>query len=254
MKILVANPNRSQELLNQLMESARSRVTNPATQLIPFLNPLGSTHLDCYFADYQATWSFTREVIATVEEQDIDAVVVAGFGNFGVYALKEALNIPVLSIAECSQTLACMLGHKYSVLTVLQQNVPYQEDLVALFRLTDKCASVRGVDINIGDWSTDEGVFHNLKCAITNIVDNDGADVIVLGGARFATYAKRLEKELGITIIDPVLVTVKQAEMMVETGLIHSKKRKFHHPPQPLETYCFMGERHNRFCDKKEKS
>lgn len=241
MKLLIANPNRSQELLDQMMEAARKFVDPSKVELIPLLNPSGSTHLDCYFGEVQSTWSYTRAVLAAVKEKAIDAVVIAGFGNFGVFALKEALEIPVLSLAECSHMLASMIGHRYCVLTVLEQNVGYQEDLVRLFGFDRKCASVRGLDIDIARWSTDEEVFQQLKAKVEYICKNDSVDVIVLGGARFAIYAKRLEQETGVTIIDPLKVTVKQAEMMVETGLSQAKKTKFHLPTQPIDAYCYTS-------------
>lgn len=238
---MVANPNRSQDLTDLLMESARKYVKDPTTELIPFSNPIGSTHIDCTFGDYQSVWSFVRALLQKVEEVKPDAVVIAGFGNFGMFALKEALDIPVLSIAEASQTIACMLGHKYSVLTVLKQNIPYQEDLVRLLCLENKCASVRGVNINIAKCTTEEATFQALKDEINMIVEEDGAEVVVLGGARFCCYAERLAEEVSIPILDPVAVTVKMAEMMVETCLCQSKKRKFAFPPQPIKDYFWDG-------------
>jgi allantoin racemase len=42
---------------------------------------------------------------------------------------------------------------------------------------------------------------------------------------------------IGMPVLDPVVVAVKVAEMMVETGLRHSKRLKFASPPQSLESY-----------------
>jgi Asp/Glu/hydantoin racemase len=38
-------------------------------------------------------------------------------------------------------------------------------------------------------------------------------------------------------VLDPVVVAVKVAEMLAETGLSQSKVRKFAFPPQALEAY-----------------
>lgn len=242
MNILLVNPNRSEQLLEVLVSSAKSKIDTSRVNLIPLRNPVGPMHIDCSFADYQATWSYLRAVLEIVEKEDIDGVVVAGFGNYGMFAIKEMLNIPVLSIAECSQTLACMLGHKYSILTVLKSNIPYQEDIVRLLGFESKCASVRGIDINVGDWSTEEAVYKNLEKEARLLIEQDHAEVIVLGGSRFCIHAEKLQKQLGVVVIDPVLVTVKQIEMMIETGLCHSKIGKFAYPPKPLESYMYMDE------------
>ena len=79
MKILVANPNSNKELTDLLMKSARTAITNPTTELIPFTNPKGSPHIDSVFGDYQSSWSFVRAVMLRKEELKFDAVVIAGF-------------------------------------------------------------------------------------------------------------------------------------------------------------------------------
>lgn len=242
MKILVANPNSSEIVTGIIMESAKRKVTDPNTELIPLTNPKGTKNIDCGFADYQSVWSFIRAILEKVDEIHPDALVLAGFGNVGVFALKEALSIPVLSISETTQTLACLLGHKYTVLTMLKQFIPYQEDLVRLYRLQDKCASVRGINVNVEKCVTDRDVTLNqLKDEILKIVDEDGAEVVVLGCAGLCGYDEALQELVGLPVLDPVTVTVKVAEMMVETGICHSKKRKFANPPQEFSAYFWDG-------------
>lgn len=238
MRILVANPNSSTIVTEKIMESARRKVTSQATELIPLTNPKGTKNIDCGYADYQSVWSFVRAILEKVEEVQIDAVVLAGFGNVGVFALKEALDIPVLSISETTQTIAALLGHKYTVLTMLDSFVPYQEDLVRLYRLENKCASVRGINVNVEQCVIDrENTMAQLSEEVKRIAKEDGAEVIVLGCAGLCGYDEDLTKLAEMPVLDPVTVTVKFAEMMVETGLMHSKVRKFAKPPQPFEDY-----------------
>lgn len=242
MKILVANPNSSEIVTGIIMESARRKVTDPNTELIPLTNPKGTKNIDCGFADYQSVWSFIRAILDKVEEIKADAVVLAGFGNVGVFALKEALSIPVLSISETAQTLACLMGHKYTVLTMLRQFIPYQEDLVRLYRLQDKCASVRGINVNVEQCVIDrDTTMTQLSDEVLKIVEEDGAEVVVLGCAGLCGYDEALQELVGVPVLDPVTVTVKVAEMMVHTGLSHSKKRKFANPPQEFSAYFWDG-------------
>ena len=241
MKILVANPNSSEICTEAIRRSACRKVPAPGTQLIFLPNPMGTKNIDCAFADYESVWSFIRAVLNKVEEEKPDAVVLAGFGNVGVFALKEALSTPVLSISETTQTLACLMGHKYTVLTMLKQFIPYQEDLVRMYRLENKCASVRGIEMNVERACSERAeTLHQLKDEVLKIVEEDGAEVIVLGCAGLCGYDEELQQLVGIPVLDPVTVTVKVAEMYVETGLVHSKKRKFASPPQAIEAY-FAG-------------
>lgn len=243
MKILVANPNSSEIVTGVIMKSAMRKIKNPMTELISLTNPKGTKNIDCGFADYQSVWSFVRAILAKTEAEKIDAVVLAGFGNVGVFALKEALSIPVLSISETTQTLACLMGHKYTVLTMLKQFIPYQEDLVRLYRLQDKCASVRAINVNVEKCVTErEETLRQLKEEILKIVEEDGAEVVMLGCAGLCGYDEALQELVGLPVLDPVTVTVKVAEMMVDTGLCHSKKRKFANPPQAFVDYFWDGQ------------
>lgn len=243
MKILVANPNSSQPVIEVIERSARSKVVNPDTEIIMLRNYRGTKGIDCTFADYQSAWSIMREIIKKVESEKIDAVVLAGFGNLGIYALKEALSIPMLSMSETSMTIAAMMGHKFTVLTTMRNNIPLLEDLVRLYCLEGKCASVRGIDINVEECVTHrERAMNGLKEEILKIVEQDGAEVVILGSAGLCGYNEDLQELAKIPVLDPVAVTVKMAEMMVETGLSHSKKRKFANPPQELSAYFWDGE------------
>lgn len=240
MKIMVANPNSNKELTDVLMESARRDIRDSSVELIPFTNPLGSKHIDSVFGDYQSVWSFVREILKEIDEVKPDAVVLAGFGNFGMFALKEALSIPVIPIAEASQMIAPMLGHRYSVLTVFNQNIPYQEDLTRLFGIESRLASVRGIEMNTDIVETTDTTKASLEYTVDKLIHEDGAEVVVLGGARFAPYAQMLSDKFNIPVIDPVAVSVKLAILFVESGLSQSKIRKFNQPPQPLVNY-FVG-------------
>ena len=201
-------------------------------------NSRGTKNIDCTFADFQSTYSIQREVIEKVQNENIDAVVLAGFGNIGIYGYREVLDIPVLNMSETSMTVASTLGHKFTVLTTMANIIPSMEDLARVYRLEQKIASIRSIEMNVEEAARDkEKALAKLKEQIVAIVENDNAEVVILGSGGLCTYADELEELVGIPVIDPVCVAVKMAEMMVETGLTHSKKRKFAHPPQSLEEY-----------------
>lgn len=238
MKILIVNPNSSEVCTEVIRKSALRKITDPDTQLYFLTNPKGTKNIDCSFADYQSVWSVQRAVLEKCEEWKPDAVVLAGFGNVGVYALKEALDIPVLSISETTQYIACLLGHKYTVIANIAQFVPYQEDLVHLYRLDQKCASVRSVEMSVERACCERTeTLQQLKHQIEEIVKEDGAEVVILGCAGLCGYDEELQALVGIPVLDPVTVTVKMAEMFVATGLKQSKLRKFAFPPQELAEY-----------------
>ena len=88
-----------------------------------------------------------------------------------------------------------------------------------------------------------EETLRQLKEEVLKIVEEDGAEVVVLGCAGLCGYDEELQELVGLPVLDPVTVTVKVAEMYVQTGLCHSKKRKFAKPPQDFEAYFWDGDK-----------
>lgn len=238
MKIIIANPNSSSAVTDAIMKSASQSNINENTILIPLTNPKGTKSIDCTFSDYQSSWSLHREILDQVEKVKPDAVVLAGFGNLGIYALKEALSIPTLSMSETSMAVASTLGHKFTILTTLKQFIPAQEDIVKMFGMESKCASVRAIDVSVQDCVSNRvKTLDLLEKEIHKIIAEDGAEVIILGSGGLSGYNEELQKIVNIPVLDPVKVTTKFAEMMVDLGISHSKQRKFAFPPQEISNY-----------------
>jgi allantoin racemase len=237
MKILVINPNSSEAVTAAIMQSAR-RSASPGVELIGVTTKGGTRNIDSALADYLSGAYMIRTCLEAVPLHRPDAVVLAGFGRVGMDALKEALAIPVVSIAEASMAMACLLGHRFTSLTMLQQFIPYQQDLVRLFGFEARCASVRAININVEACATDrDRTLAELSTEIRAIVAEDRAEVVILACAGLCGYDEALSHLAGIPVLDPVVVGVKVAEGLAALGLCHSKVRKFAVPPQPLEAY-----------------
>src|SRR5215470_2986752 len=153
-KIMVINPNSSDTVTGAIMDSAR-RAASPGTELVPVTTKGGTRNIDSAFADYLSGADMIRTCLDEAAIHRPDAIVLAGFGRVGIDALKEALTIPVVSIAEASMAMACLLGHRFTTLTMLQQFIPYQQDLVRYYGFEAKCASVRAININVEECVTD---------------------------------------------------------------------------------------------------
>ncbi|HEV8617582.1 MAG TPA: aspartate/glutamate racemase family protein [Methylomirabilota bacterium] len=237
MRLLVINPNSSETVTAAIMESAR-RGASAGTELVGVTTKGGTRNIDSAFADYLSGAYVIRTCLEAVTVHTPDAVVLAGFGRVGIDALKEALTIPVVSISEASMAMACLLGHRFTTLTMLQQFIPYQQDLVRLYGFEAKCASVRAINVNVEECVTNrDTTLAELKVQIQKIVTEDRAEVVVLACAGLCGYDEELTRLAGVPVLDPVAVTVRVAESFVGLGLAHSKIRKFAKPPQPLDHY-----------------
>ena len=237
MKLLIVNPNSSEVVTQAILESAR-RAASPKSELIAVTPKAGPRNIDSAYGDYMAGHHMLSAVRDAVRAHRPDAIVLAGFGNVGISALKEIMDVPVVSISEASMAMACLLGHRFSTLTMLRQFIPYQQDLVRLYGFEAKCASVRAININVEECVTnrEEGL-RQLKAQVETLVREDGAEVVILACAGLCGYDEALTQMAGVPVLDPVAVAVKVAESFVALGLCHSKVRKFHMPPQDLAAY-----------------
>ena len=66
------------------------------------------------------------------------------------------------------------------------------------------------------------------------MVEEDGAEVIIMGCAAMAGYGHEIESELKVPVLDPLKVTLKVTEAMVDLGLTHSRVGLYA-PPTPKE-------------------
>jgi len=177
---------------------------------------------------YDVTWAevFTLREIEKAEEQGYDAVITYCFDDPALLAAKEKLRIPVVGIQEPSIHLASMLGRKFSVVGVGGQFANGSvEDSVKMHGLEDSMASVRLTEISVLDIRKDR---ERLKSALLRearrAVEEDEADVIVLGCGSLLGLAEELQKELKVPVIDPGLAALKIAEDLVKLRLAQSKR------------------------------
>jgi allantoin racemase len=233
-RILVINPNTS-EPTAKLMEEACKKIASPGT----------SVHAKWIesqpnFSSYKV-FSFVDLAICTVgaikiawqNRKDYDGIVVAGFSDVGVDAMKEILEIPVLGIAEASYHLAALLGHRFSVLTGTAKWTPPKHDYVKALGVEGKVASFRSYT----EWETNDS-FEELKQRLVTVakacVQQDGAEVMILGGGPLVGYGKLIEAELGIPVIDPTLAGFKLMEIIIDLGHSHSKIGRWKFPLSEL--------------------
>jgi allantoin racemase len=139
----------------------------------------------------------------------------------------------VVGIAEATMHVACMLGRKFTVLTTSKARVPSKEAYVLQNGLGSRLASVRPLGVTVVETSLEA---EKTKDAILSVaqraIEDDGAEVIILGCAGMAGYAEELEQRLGVPVLDPNAVAIKMAEAMVDLQLRPSRIGFFASPPQ----------------------
>lgn len=158
-----------------------------------------------------------------------DAVVVDCFGDIAVGASREAVPIPVVGPGEVSMHLAYQLGHRYSVIAVLERVIRRIENRARLYGVADRLASVRSVDAPVLELHDDpDDLAARLARESVAAVRDDGAHVIVLGCTGMSSAARAVCHQLRIAgyevpVIEPLAAAVRFAEGLVQLGLTASQ-------------------------------
>ena len=128
MRILFINPNTSESFTEKVRVIA-SQYALPSTQ-VTVLNPSsGPRSIESIYDELLSSAGTLELAIAQLDH--FDAFVIACYSDHPtVYALREITDKPVLGIADASMYMACMLGHKFSVVTTNDEWEPLLWDAV----------------------------------------------------------------------------------------------------------------------------
>lgn len=157
-----------------------------------------------------------------------DAIIIDCMGDPGLQAVREVVSVPVLGPAETSMHLAAMLGHRFSIVTVLDSVKPLLANLALTYGVAGKLASIRAIGIPVLELvDRIEEVNAGLVREAVGAIENDDAHVIVLGCTGFLGCADQIARglaERGIVapVIDPIPATVCVAQALVKAKLRHS--------------------------------
>jgi len=196
----------------------------------------GPESLEC---TYDEVWSelFTVQEAEKAEQEGYDGVIIYCFGDPGLRAAKEKLDIPVVGINEPSVHIASLLGNKFSIISVGPAGPGtaiegLTKDKMKLYGFEHKCASVRSIGIPVLDLEKDkkieaERVFEEAKKA----VEEDSADTIVLGCGSILGVEERILKELKVPVVVPGIAALKICEDLISMRIAQSK-HYFATPPE----------------------
>jgi allantoin racemase len=171
--------------------------------------------------------AYIAESALTSEDEGYDAVIMDTVSDSGLQVLRSRLSIPVVGPGQVAFHLAGILGQRFSVVTMWDKWLFFYKKLFREYGLEDIVASVRSVNIPPDLEALLEGkedeTFARLTEEGMKAIEEDGADVIVLGSTTMHQAAGYMAKHLPCPVINPGPTAVKITEAIVDLGLSHSK-------------------------------
>lgn len=213
MKLLLVNPNVTEQITLLMLEEGRCSIS-PGTELIGVTAGFGARYVENR-AEAAIAAHAVLDAIAQ-HSPGCDAVIVAAFGDPGVEAARELFDMPVIGISEAAFHMAWLLGRRYSVVCLTPRLRTWYLECAQQTGLAGRLASVRALpvldaDITAAKDAGREALLEQCRRAI----DEDEAEVLIVGGGPLAGLARDIAHELPVPVIDGVSCAVRLAEAMV---------------------------------------
>ena len=199
MRLLLINPNTSPAVTETVSVAARA-VLPDGVEIVPVTGRFGARYIASRSA---AAIAGHAALEALAEHVDgCDAALLACFGDPGLLALKELSPVPVVGMGEASCHLACTIGRRFSIVTGGERWPAMLDEFVMAQGLASRLAGIRAL-APTGDVLTRdlEAGIAQLAEACRLTVEQDGAEVVILGGAALAGLAGRVGEQVDVPVI-----------------------------------------------------
>lgn len=203
--IWVVNPNTSAAitaLIDRQVQRALPPGMTACTRHVAWGTPSIETRIDAAIATVALLDLLARDVPA-------QGVLVAAFGDPGLAAARELIDVPVVGIGEAALAHAAGLGD-YAILTIQPASLPLVEDLVRANAGGERCRAIDALPVSVLDAARPQAVYEGLAQAAARLLRDRPLDALVLGGAPLGVHAQALTQQLGVRCIDPVAAGIAQ--------------------------------------------
>ncbi len=220
MKILIINPNSDLDITKAIQKTA-DEFAQGAFEAVCLPTPGAPAFIETYEDAVKAAPGMIR--LVRENEGSYEAFIVACHSDPHLDTIKEITKKPVVGIGEASMKMASMLGHSFSIVSDNTHSIPNKEFLARQYHLQDALASVRAPQAEWRGLSDEEKYLRTARLAI----EEDRAEVVVLGCAAMTGLDKPLQKKLGVPVLDGVVCALIIASGLVQYGVSTSKIRRY---------------------------
>ncbi|HSV79637.1 MAG TPA: aspartate/glutamate racemase family protein [Ramlibacter sp.] len=216
-ELLVVNPNTSPaitRLIARQVEAALPAGTRARTLGVDWGTPSVETRIDAAVASVAVL-----DVLA--QQQGMQGVLVAAFGDPGLLAARELLDVPVVGIGESALLRARELGD-FAILTLQPASVPLVAELVRANHCEDRCVAIAALPVAVLDAADPGALRERLAEHAVRLARSWRIQSVVLGGAPLGLHAEHLSGLLGLPCINPVAAGLQRlAALAAQQDLEH---------------------------------
>ena len=205
-RILAINPNSNESVTEGLRESLQEFNS--------------SADIECCTLEEGPFGIETGEDIANViplvlqkisKSPEFDVYVIACYSDPGLAECNEMFSKPVFGLQRSAIEKAISIGDKFGVLALSEQSIERHLAYMRGLGLDGQLAGELPLDISVDEAANDAGSFGKIISQGRRLIDESGADVLILGCAGMASHRKPSEKVLQVPVIEPAQAAVSIA-------------------------------------------
>lgn len=199
MRILLINANTTEAITAKLVAMGNA-LAPPGVRFVGATGRFGARYIASRAASAVAAHAALDAYAA--HGAGADAVLLGCFGDPGLEALKEVAPVPVLGLAEASAQAALARAPRFGVVTGGAAWGPMLTEFFAARGLAAALAGVRTVAPTGGEMTRDPAAACDLLAAACDAcAAEDGAQVVILGGAGLAGFAAPLAGRVRVPLV-----------------------------------------------------
>jgi len=153
-----------------------------------------------------------------------DAIIIYCFSDPGLSGAREISTLPVLGIGESSQLFAMGLADCCGIITTLDQSVPRIRRKIWARGFSKRFPSILPLQIPVLEYDQKEKVARRALDVARHMVEEEGIEALILGCGSLMGVKEKIQEAFAIPVVEPGVVALKHAEMLVGLGLSQSKK------------------------------
>lgn len=143
--------------------------------------------------------------------KDIDAFVIACYSDPGLHVCREGTTSLVFGIGECAIATALARGERFGVLAIGARSIARHLRSLRQTGTINRLAGERSLDMSVAETASGERTLARMIEVGRILVDQDGADVLVMGCAGMARHRAALQQALGVAVIEPTQAAISMA-------------------------------------------
>jgi Asp/Glu/hydantoin racemase len=213
MRLLLANPNTSQGMTDQMRLLAQAAAPKD-TVIDARTAPHGFAYISS-LAESQIAGAICLQMLADAPPPD--AAIIAAFGDPGLAAARELFDFPVIGMAEAAILTALQLGQRFAIVTFSPAMRPWYLASVAALGVGERCLGVRTPPDHAAQVADVAKTRRQALQELALAAAQDGADVVIFGGAPLAGLALEMASEIPAILVDPITAATRQALALAGT-------------------------------------